>query len=560
MLFRIGHGEINISDYTKDELDRLKKSLRIFAKDLNSPSGFICFNLFNYKDKTFPTGYLERVLTKLKKKGIEPALIDERIYPEKTLKIKTKNKPKEPRDWQVEAMTAITANNVGIIQGPTGTGKSYLITETIAHRQAPTLVIVPNVAIQKKLIDTFKNRFGSKYISKDYPRASEAFGSHPAAKYGHNVEKSNPKHIGYQSLYSSEEGNSQPRKSGYSEIFENNVLKPSSKSGYSLMSDDKDNTVNKSKKVYKLKRTELKKKDPYDKPIVVICFQALSDIAPGFLKKFEMVIVDEYHHSSAVSIRHALMKMPSAAYRYGFSATPWRDKKHEMLLLESTLGGNIVYNYDIQEAMDDKIIERPEYKQIPSGLPKVFLGKSRNWRNIVDNGLIGNEARNRQIAGIAKEEYEKGNNILICVDEIAHIEALVLEFKKYDIEPLIVHGQMRESLVEENIEKISNTKGALISIATMVIGEGADLVCVNRIILASGGKGSIRFIQRIGRSLRLKDGSGVKIFDFFDFWNPVLKKHSTARWVLFQTHYKKTEERPSQGFYKELFAEAKKEK
>src|SRR5690606_11618735 len=78
--------------------------------------------------------------------------------------------------------------------------------------------------------------------------------------------------------------------------------------------------------------------------ITVVCFNSLVDASKEFLESIECVIIDECHHSSAVTIREALDKMPNAAYRYGFSATPWRDKSADQKLLLAALGDNIIYD------------------------------------------------------------------------------------------------------------------------------------------------------------------------------------------------------------------------
>ena len=545
MHLEVGHGEVRVIEASKEELDALKKALKVYAKEPRSPSGFIVFNLYYSKEKAFPTGYLPRVIERLKKKDIHPTITDARTYPEPSLRFSRKNGKKlTPWEWQENALKEIEKNPVGIISGPTGTGKTHLIAETIAYRRVPTLVIVPTVAIQKKMVETLKAYLGGKNVTTHFPRIGQPGDPHYKANQKHQEEGDSLINRTLAEIYTpTSKVGSSPTQDPLGGLFKDSTHSENNSVGLrSIYSNDynKEPHARVQKKVSKqvgLKRTPFKAKDPYDKPVVVVCFQSLQDMSAKYLSRFQCVIVDEYHHSSASSIRRALNKMSMAAYRYGYSATPWRDKKHEMILLESALGGRILYTYEIKEAIEDGVIEKPSYTQISSAPPQTYLGKTRNWRAIVDEGLIGNEGRNKQISTLAIEEYQRGNNVLICIDEIAHANALFSIMSAMGVNPLIVHGQMNESVAEKHIETISTSRGPLISIATMAIGEGADLVGVNRVILGSGGQGSIRFIQRIGRSLRLKDGGGVKIFDFRDSWNPVLSRHSTARWILFQKHY-----------------------
>ena len=99
---------------------------------------------------------------------------------------------------------------------------------------------------------------------------------------------------------------------------------------------------------------------------------------------------------------------------------------------------------------------------------------------------------------------------------------------------------MSDEVKLDNIKKISESRDSLISIATMSIGEGADLIGVDAVILSSGGKGSIRLLQRIGRGMRLfPEKKEVLVFDFQDWFHPsVLLRHSNDRARIFKNSYK----------------------
>lgn len=67
-------------------------------------------------------------------------------------------------------------------------------------------------------------------------------------------------------------------------------------------------------------------------------------------------------------------------------------------------------------------------------------------------------------------------------------------------------------------------------IGTTTLDEGVDMPTISSVILAGGQKTSIRIIQRIGRGLRKKAGDNTTfIFDFTDRFNVVLQKHYKLR-------------------------------
>ena len=59
---------------------------------------------------------------------------------------------------------------------------------------------------------------------------------------------------------------------------------------------------------------------------------------------------------------------------------------------------------------------------------------------------------------------------------------------------------------------------------------------VNAVILGSGGRSTIRLIQRIGRGTR-KTTEDFMVIDFFDWYHPKLIEHSLQRRKTFKEEY-----------------------
>ena len=67
-------------------------------------------------------------------------------------------------------------------------------------------------------------------------------------------------------------------------------------------------------------------------------------------------------------------------------------------------------------------------------------------------------------------------------------------------------------------------------LATTIFDEGVDIPELATVILASGGKSTVKTIQRVGRCLRLAVGKLVAwIIDYQDSHHPMLRKHALAR-------------------------------
>ena len=63
-------------------------------------------------------------------------------------------------------------------------------------------------------------------------------------------------------------------------------------------------------------------------------------------------------------------------YRFGFSATPWRDLDHEEKLMYATLGKDVIYEYLPEQAIEDGVIARPEMIILNAEAPDKFIKKS----------------------------------------------------------------------------------------------------------------------------------------------------------------------------------------
>jgi superfamily II DNA or RNA helicase len=521
MEFNVFHNKVLFTVNNDEEFSLLKKSLRIWYRDRFG--GLKNHILLNFKDRSFPTGYLEVVLEKLKKREIAPKITDNRKYPSPHLFFKKKGSLPELWDHQEEALQKIQLNNVGVIESATGSGKSRIILETFLQKRVKTLIIVPTTTIQKAIRDLFYSEIGRKNVSTKTPKNSiiRDNGFEPVKKK-----------LG--SSFFEDEGSNfkEPKKKIGSSYFEDiEKVKESSPEDKYLLKKNK-------KALLKIKEKE-KKLTEY--PVTILCFQSLEECSTDFLESIECVIIDECHHASSSSIRNALLKMKKAGYRYAFSGTPWRDKKEDELLLISAIGYNKIFELDGDSAVKKGLVVPPKYEVIQSPTPDKFIRDLKDWRTVLEKGIIGNKTRNTAIVNNAISLYEEGKNVLICVDEISHLEILKDRLVEKGVTPKIVHSLLPDKEKEDAVEFISKEQGPCISIATMSVGEGADLVSVSAVILASGGKGSIRFLQRIGRGMRLsKEKETLIVRDFDDWFHPTLMKHSRMRRNIFNRIYRKS--------------------
>lgn len=82
-------------------------------------------------------------------------------------------------------------------------------------------------------------------------------------------------------------------------------------------------------------------------------------------------------------------------------------------------------------------------------------------------------------------------------------------------------GDAKKQFLNGNIDAL---------VGTSVLDEGVDLPALSSVILAGGGRSKLKLLQRIGRGLRRKEGDNTTvIIDFQDGFNIVTKKHFKER-------------------------------
>ena len=81
-----------------------------------------------------------------------------------------------------------------------------------------------------------------------------------------------------------------------------------------------------------------KKKDEYNETIVFGNYQSLCKKKKDFFDKYDVVIIDECHHTAAKSIRSILNKCDKAKYKIGLTGTFPKEDSYDNFILQSYIG------------------------------------------------------------------------------------------------------------------------------------------------------------------------------------------------------------------------------
>jgi superfamily II DNA or RNA helicase len=256
--------------------------------------------------------------------------------------------------------------------------------------------------------------------------------------------------------------------------------------------------------------------------------QSLKDYS--FTKRpIDIVMVDESHHVPADSYI-ALLRKTKCPVRIGFTGTV-RDDQEGMMKSMGILG-DVIYDYPYQQAVSDGYLSQAYIKMLQ---PETCLQTAQNgaYRDVYNMGIIHHQNRNELIVREARGFVrENGLTCLVQVKETQHGELLAGMFG--DDAEYIHGGTSREQrLAVKNELKIGKIK---IVICSPIWDEGIDLPDLGAIIVAGGGKSSIKSIQKVGRGLRkTKEKDVVQVVDFYDNSHRYLRSHSRERVRIYES-------------------------
>jgi len=247
----------------------------------------------------------------------------------------------------------------------------------------------------------------------------------------------------------------------------------------------------------------------------------------NMLKISKLHIFDESHVITTDTIKHILNTI-DPEHILGFSGTPYRDDGTDMLIT-GILGEKII---DVSASLLIKsgVLAQPIIKFI--SVPPIHMQMAQ-YQTVYKAYIVDNEARNNLIIQQAEELLEKKYTPLILFKQIKHGALLFEMMKERGIKCEILDGN--DSLERRTeVKKMLENKEISLILASTIFDIGVDLPVLNALILAGGGKSSIRTLQRIGRVIRSYPGK--KVAAIVDFYDQVkfLKKHAELRYGIYK--------------------------
>jgi superfamily II DNA or RNA helicase len=246
------------------------------------------------------------------------------------------------------------------------------------------------------------------------------------------------------------------------------------------------------------------------------------------MKEAKVHIIDECHMAACETIQQ-LYKHTAIEHFYGLSGSPWRDDGAD-LLVESILGQYIV-NISASYLIERNFLAQPiiSFRVVPSftrPLEKVYQSVYKNY-------VVENDVRNEMVLEAAKLLVEKGYQTLVLFKSLKHGRILYKMFSEH-LKCAILDGsdnndarnKVKKDLAEGKIDCV---------LASKIFDIGVDIPSLSGLVLACGGKSTVKALQRVGRVIRkYKNKKFAAVVEFVD-QAPFLLEHSKIRYKIYKS-------------------------
>lgn len=268
------------------------------------------------------------------------------------------------------------------------------------------------------------------------------------------------------------------------------------------------------------------------KRITIATRQSFAKIVDQMSHLYDLVIIDETHHVSGFNGEYAkILSHLVAPVRIGLTATVQTENVEAAMAAEAFLGP-VIGKISIEKAQELGLVADVKVKIIKYPVD-VGLKEVRKYAEVYQKGVVNCFARNSAIAETAQKHVEKGDSVLIMINEIKHGENILAQVRRLGVRSVFVYGNTDAEARMMAKEKL-NRKDIQCVICSVIWNEGVNIPELNVVINAAGGKGEIRTLQRLGRGLRkTKDKDTLVYYDCLDLSHNYLIAHFGTRFALY---------------------------
>lgn len=262
--------------------------------------------------------------------------------------------------------------------------------------------------------------------------------------------------------------------------------------------------------------------DDYDLDKEKSITQDKYDQIKDLMRTAKVHIFDECHMAACKTIQTIASNI-NPEHIYGMSASPWRDDGAD-LMIESILGKNLI-DISASYLIEHGFLTQPFIKF--RAIPKFHEKLPKNYHTIHKRYVVENEVRNKIILEDLLAMVNAGYKPLVLFNIVKHGD-LLYSLCKDKLPISLLSGKDDQDVRDKAKDDLESGKIKAI-LASRIFDIGEDIPCASGLILADGGKSTVRTFQRPGRIIRKYPGKSKAMIR--DYYNQAhyLKDHAQYR-------------------------------
>ncbi|MEA2645697.1 MAG: hypothetical protein QOE92_780 [Chloroflexota bacterium] len=239
-----------------------------------------------------------------------------------------------------------------------------------------------------------------------------------------------------------------------------------------------------------------------------------ADVAAVPPDRYQVVIVDEFHHAAAASYRRLLDHLKPRLL-LGLTATP---ERADGLDVTKWFDGRIAIELRLWDAIQQDLLCPFQYFGIADDVDLSEVRWSRTGYDTTElsNLYTGNHARVAKVleavSRIVKDPLEM-RALCFCVS-VSHAQFMAAAFITAGVPSTVVTGETPTEARQQAVRDLrAGTINALFSVD--VFNEGLDVPGIDTVLFLRPTESATIFLQQLGRGLRKEEGkSGLTVLDF----------------------------------------------
>ena len=234
-------------------------------------------------------------------------------------------------------------------------------------------------------------------------------------------------------------------------------------------------------------------------------------------KRFDVVIIDEFHHAQAPTY-NTLLDHFQPRELLGLTATPERGDGENV---QKYFDYRVAHELRLWDALRLQLLVPMHYYGIADGTDLSSLTwirgkKDYNSRELSEFYIKAGEKRTRFIINELNRrifDLSEMKAIGFCVT-IAHAKYMATQFQQFGIPARAVTNELSAAERAQAIRDLE-TGEVKVLFSVDIFNEGVDIPAVNTLLLLRPTQSPVVFLQQLGRGLRLSPGKdSCVIFDF----------------------------------------------